>query len=309
MKILLIDKNAKRTVEYQLGTGTRMLAIASLCLLPFIFGFGGYALAVSWLPATAGEQVGDLRLALSGQKQTISEIRAEAQRKVDALSVRVAQLQARLMRLDALGERVAEVAKFDKDEFDFNATPAVGGMSKDAAALSPSLADFETTLAHLEHTVESREQQLGVISQLLKNRDLSEQIKVDGWPVEKGWISSLFGARNDPFTGKVTPHYGIDFASKLGSPVKAVAAGVVTWSGYRNGYGLTVEVNHGGGYMTRYAHNSENVVVVGQLVKKDDAIAKVGTSGRSTGPHLHFEVFKNGRHVDPASYVHRTNRS
>ena len=234
MKILLIDKNAKRTVEYQLGTSARVLAMAGLCLLPFIFGFGGYALAVSWLPATAGEQVGDLRIALSGQKQTITDIRAEAQRKVDALSVRVAQLQARLMRLDALGERVAEVAKFDKDEFNFNGVPAVGGMDKGATAASPNLAGFETSLDQLERTIESREQQLGVISQLLKNRDLSEQIKVDGWPVEKGWISSLFGARNDPFTGKVSPHYGIDFASKLGTPVKSVAAGVVTWAGYRN---------------------------------------------------------------------------
>lgn len=309
MKILLIDKNAKRTMEYQLGTSTRVLAIASLCLLPFIFGFGGYTLAVSWLPATASEQVGDLRVALSGQKQTIADIRAEAQRKVDALSVRMAQLQAQLMRLDALGERVTEVAKFDKEEFDFNTKPAVGGMDKSATALSPNLVNFETSLAQLERTIESREQQLGVLSQLLKNRDLSNQTKVDGWPVEKGWISSAYGQRNDPFTGKVSSHYGIDFASKLGTPVMSVAAGVVTWSGYRNGYGLTVEVNHGGGYLTRYAHNSETTVAVGQLVKKDDAIAKVGTSGRSTGPHLHFEVFKNGRHVDPASYVHRTNRS
>ncbi len=308
MKVLLIDKHARRTVTFQVGITTKILMLVGLSLLPFAFGFGGYALAVSWLPATTGEQVQELKSAISFQKDTISTIRQDAQRNVDALSVRVAELQARLMRLDALGERVAEVAKFDKEEFNFNATPAVGGLSTELTSMPGSFLGFENSLADLERTVESREQQLDVISQLLKNRDLSEQIKVEGWPVESGWVSSSYGPRNDPFTGKLTAHHGVDFASKFGSPVNAVAAGVVTWAGNRHGYGLTVEVNHGGGYMTRYAHNSESIVSVGQLVKKDQSIAKVGTSGRSTGPHLHFEVFKNGRNVDPASYIRRNNR-
>lgn len=309
MKILLIDKNAKRTVEFQLGAASRFMAMVGLCLLPFVCGFGGYALAVSMLPASTADHVQELKVALASQKQAITDVKGEAQRKVDALSIRVAQLQARLMRLDALGERVAEVAKFDKEEFNFDLAPALGGISNDDFSGRPQLTSFEASLAALEISVENREQQLGVISQLLKDRDLSAQIKVEGWPVEKGWISSTYGSRNDPFTGKVSAHYGVDFASKMGSPVKSVAAGVVTWSGYRDGYGLTVEVNHGSGYMTRYAHNSENEVKIGQLVKKDEPIAKVGSSGRSTGPHLHFEVFKNGRHVDPASYIRRTNRS
>src|SRR5690606_13610451 len=101
---------------------------------------------------------------------------------------------------------------------------------------------------------------------------------------------------------------GVDFAGKLGSDVISVAAGVVTWSGDRNGYGNLVEVNHGGGFSTRYAHNQENLVKVGDVVKKGQVVAKMGTSGRSTGPHVHFEVYKNGRAVDPSSYIHRAAR-
>lgn len=311
MKVLFIDPKARKTAEFQFGITARIIALASFCLLPFVAGFGGYALAVSLLPSMVdtGEQVAELQSALKNQRKAIDNIRADAQRKVDGLSIRMAEIQARVMRLDALGERVAEVAQFDKDEFNFSTLPAMGGVFFESELSSVDIDDFQDSIAAMERTLESREQQLDVISQLLKNRDLSKQMKVEGWPVESGWISSRYGSRNDPFTGKVAAHYGVDFASKYGSPISSVAAGVVTWSGNRSGYGLTVEVSHGGGYMTRYAHTSESLVSVGQLVKKDEAIAKIGQSGRSTGPHLHFEVFKNGRNVDPASYIRRTNRS
>jgi murein DD-endopeptidase MepM/ murein hydrolase activator NlpD len=136
-----------------------------------------------------------------------------------------------------------------------------------------------------------------------------KEIKVDGWPVETGWISSFYGKRTDPFHGRASWHQGIDFASKKGTNVLTVASGVVTWVGVKQGYGLAIEVNHGGGYLTRYAHNQSNTAKVGDIVRKGQAIAKVGSSGRSTGSHVHFEVYKHGRAVDPASYVRRTDRS
>jgi len=212
------------------------------------------------------------------------------------------------MRLDALGERIAEVADFDKDEFNFDTSPAVGGYSDGSTSVA-SVDSLTPLLTSMDYGLEQREQQMGVLSELLKDRQLSEQTLVQGWPIDTGWMSSLYGRRTDPFTGKPGNHNGVDFASKYGEPVRTIAAGVVTWSGYRHGFGLTVEVNHGGGYMTRYAHSSENLVTVGQLVEKGEQVAKVGSSGRSTGPHLHFEVFKNGRNVDPAAYIRRTNRS
>ncbi len=121
-------------------------------------------------------------------------------------------------------------------------------------------------------------------------------------------MSSRFGRRTDPFNGRVAWHEGVDFAGKLNSDIVSVAAGVVTWSEERSGYGIMVEINHGGGFSTRYAHCSENLVQVGDVVKKGQVIAKMGSSGRSTGPHVHFEVYKHGRAVDPASYIHRAAR-
>ena len=115
-------------------------------------------------------------------------------------------------------------------------------------------------------------------------------------------------SRIDPISGERAWHDGADFAGREGSDILAVASGVVSWSGYRSGYGTMVEVSHGDGLSTRYAHNQQNLVDVGDLVRRGDVIALMGSSGRSTGPHVHFEVFKNGRAVDPASYVRRTHR-
>ena len=137
---------------------------------------------------------------------------------------------------------------------------------------------------------------------------ISEQQRLNGQPVEKGWISSHFGQRTDPFTGKPAMHNGMDFAGREGSSIIAVAAGVVTWAGHQSGYGNLVEVSHGDGFVTRYAHNKQNLVEAGAIVRKGDTIALMGSSGRSTGAHVHYEVYKHGRPVDPSSYVRRTRR-
>ena len=134
--------------------------------------------------------------------------------------------------------------------------------------------------------------------------ELQQKVLPTGRPIKKGWMSSFYGMRNDPFTGKRDFHKGVDFAGKLGSDVTSVAAGVVTWSGDRYGFGMMVEIDHGNGYSTRYGHNLENLVKVGDKVRKGQTIAKMGTSGRSTGPHVHFEVLYNGRAVNPKKYIH-----
>jgi murein DD-endopeptidase MepM/ murein hydrolase activator NlpD len=136
------------------------------------------------------------------------------------------------------------------------------------------------------------------------NRSLEAQILPTGRPIPDGWISSYFGARTDPFTGLREYHKGLDFAGKDGEEIYAVASGLVTWSAARFGYGQMVEINHGNGYITRYAHNRTNLVKVGDVVTKGQRIALMGSTGRSTGPHVHFEVLKNGRVVDPAKYVY-----
>jgi murein DD-endopeptidase MepM/ murein hydrolase activator NlpD len=158
-------------------------------------------------------------------------------------------------------------------------------------------------LDSLEHKVDLRDAQLAALENVILARDLNDQIHPEGRPTKGGFISSYFGDRQDPFTGHEAFHRGIDFAGSAGSEVVAVAAGVVTWAGARSGYGSMVEVNHGNGYMTRYAHNQRTLVTVGQTVTRGQAIALMGSTGRSTGPHVHFEVLKNGRQINPASFL------
>jgi murein DD-endopeptidase MepM/ murein hydrolase activator NlpD len=147
--------------------------------------------------------------------------------------------------------------------------------------------------------------QLLALENVILSRSLKDAIQPEGRPVEQGFISSYFGERQDPFTGHEAVHRGLDFAAASGSHVVAVAAGIVTWSDTRPGYGSLVEINHGNGYVTRYGHNQRNLVNVGQTVTRGQAVALMGSSGRSTGPHVHFEVLKDGRQVDPLTFIGR----
>ncbi len=247
--------------------------------------------------------------ALDQQEQQVQAASQEAERKLAALTLRVAELQARLVRLDALGERLTTMAKLDNGEFDFSRAPALGGPEHSIDdEESVGVSDFQSMLEQLGSKIEDRQQQLDTLEALLANRKLQNDVFLAGRPITSGWMSSKFGRRSDPFTGRVAWHEGVDFAGKEGSNIISVAAGVVTWSGERYGYGQMVEINHGNGFSTRYAHCKENLVKVGDVVKKGQIIALMGSSGRSTGPHVHFEVYKHGRAVDPSTYIHRASR-
>jgi murein DD-endopeptidase MepM/ murein hydrolase activator NlpD len=310
MKVIFIKRKHSNATSFYLGAMSRRLIGASIMFIPLLFGVAGYNIAVMSNAGFDGE-LAEWRKKIASQDNELADIKQVASRQIDALTVRMAELQARLTRLDALGERVADIANLDKTEFDFGQRPAVGGLLDDNEGLAASfiLPDLNTTVKSLEDKIDNREQQLDVLDSLLNERKFFKEIKVDGWPVETGWISSFYGKRTDPFHGRASWHQGIDFASKKGTNVLTVASGVVTWVGVKQGYGLAIEVNHGGGYLTRYAHNQSNTAKVGDIVNKGQAIAKVGSSGRSTGSHVHFEVYKHGRAVDPASYVRRTDRS
>ena len=198
--------------------------------------------------------------------------------------------------------------KIDQGEFDFSRAPALGGPEGNVLGDSYRAPDFLDAIDQLSAQIEDREQQLELLDTLLANRILQREVFIAGRPIVKGWMSSRFGRRSDPFTGRITWHNGVDFAGKKGSDIISVAAGVVTWSADRSGYGEMVEVNHGSGFSTRYGHAEKLLVKAGDVVKKGQVIAHMGSSGRSTGPHVHFEVYKHGRPVDPASYIHRTLR-
>ncbi|HEY5622586.1 MAG TPA: M23 family metallopeptidase, partial [Gammaproteobacteria bacterium] len=238
------------------------------------------------------------------QEAVLEATRKSAQDNLDALALRLGEMNAHVVRLDALGQRLTQMAGLEDGEFDFAAAPSLGGPEEVVYDTDPDqVSSLMSTLDGLGQRLENRDAQLAVLEDLLLNRKLQDEVLPEGRPVNSGYISSRFGNRTDPFTGRAAFHKGIDFAGRAGSDVVAVASGVVIWSGERYGFGKIVEINHGNGYVTRYAHNSENLVIVGDTVKRGEIIAMMGDTGRATGPNLHFEVLRNGRVVDPLTYI------
>jgi murein DD-endopeptidase MepM/ murein hydrolase activator NlpD len=266
----------------------------------------GYLLADSRAVMTDNHELAAVRADLSEQRAALEEMRASANEHIDALALRMGDLNASVIRLNALGSRLTGMAKLDDGEFDFDSPPAMGGpvdadLELDAGAgqLPDLLADLDT----LDATLDRQEQQLAALEGLMLNRKLSERVSPSGRPVKTGWLSSYFGRRSDPMNGKSAYHRGVDFAGKRGAEVIAVGDGVVTYSGDRYGFGNMVEIKHGNGYVTRYAHNQANMVAVGDRVEQGQTIALLGSTGRSTGPHVHFEVWRNGKAVDPLQFI------
>ena len=310
MKIILVSKRHGNTRSFTLGVLTRTLL--SACIFGVPMGLG-YLLWSQLSPESdSGLFTSESREAwvqsLDEQQTLIELTKRESEQKVAALTLRVAELQARLVRIDALGERLTSMAKLDRGEFDFSLPPALGGPTADLSEDIYTAPSFMETLDQLNEKIVDRQQQLETLEALLANKKLEDDVFLAGRPIKKGWMSSRFGRRTDPFTGGADWHPGVDFAAKENSEIVAVASGVVTWADERYQYGTMVEVNHGNGFKTRYAHCKSSLVKVGDIVKKGQVIALVGSTGRSTGPHVHFEVHKNGRVVDPATYIHRASR-
>ena len=237
---------------------------------------------------------------LSDQANALSTSSEEERR---AYATRLAELQARMLRLEAVSERLAGAANLDAGEFNFDALPAMGGPLEPEALEDLPDSPLDTALDDLQRVIEDRERQLDVMERLFLNRSVVAETAVQGRPVSKGYISSGYGSRTDPIDGEKRFHRGLDFSAPSGTRVVAAASGVVTYAGRKPDYGYTIEIRHSDGYTTRYAHNSENLVKAGDLVKKGEDIAVVGSTGRSTGTHLHFEVHQDGRSVNPLPFV------
>ena len=304
MNVIFLSKRDGRARQLDLARPLTLTAIAA-----FVLVFLGSAFAVGMhLGRGNHERVvladttrfGKL---LAEQKKQIADLKQQLQLRVDAMAMRLGEVNAHVIRLDALGKRLTEMADIDSREFNFDRDPPRGGPEGDGEGMSAQIPDLSDMLAQLEQNVDLRESQLSALENVILARELHEEIHPEGRPVANGFISSYFGERADPFDGLETFHKGVDFAGSQGSPVVAVAAGVVTWAGERTGYGKLIEINHGDGFATRYAHNERTLVTVGQTVKRGERIALMGSTGRSTGPHVHFEVLRNGRQVNPLSFV------
>lgn len=305
MNVVIFGMGLGRPRQLNLTGATAGLSAAVIVGLVISAGFA----VGSWHASRTGSGVSTDELArltsqLHEQRDSINSIRQENEDTLDALSIRIARMNARVIRLDALGRRLTVMADIDDSEFDFDSVPAVGGPEEPmAAGTNVAMPEMLEAMNTFDAQLSNREVQLDVLESVLMNQNLRDRVYPQGRPVGAGWISSYFGKRTDPFTGKAANHTGIDFAGKNGAEIVAVAAGVVTWSASRYGYGIMVEINHGSGYATRYAHNSENLVSVGDEVNKGQVVALMGDTGRATGPNLHFEVLHNGSRVNPVKFI------
>jgi murein DD-endopeptidase MepM/ murein hydrolase activator NlpD len=246
------------------------------------------------------------RLVLSAHEAEAERSRAFVQQNLNAMAVKVGEMQAQLTRLDALGERLSSLAGIR--DFRFNEAPGLGGA---APTLMPpqnlSLADFSEKLTLLSRQVENRNDMLGVLEAQLFEQAVKKKLMPTMMPVAAPYNASGFGRRVDPFNGQWAMHEGIDFLADLGSPIVAAAGGVVVFAGLHPQYGYMIDIDHGNDLVTRYAHCSKLLVREGDLVQRGRKIGEVGSTGRSTGPHLHFEVRFRGAAQNPAKFLVASN--
>ena len=291
MKIIVFLNERKKALRLSLGIRACIVVVVSIATLTVVITDLGRSYLEKHITGT--------------EILALEDVKTNTETAVNAMVGRLSLLQSHVMRLDALGARLATMAQLDDMEFGVENPPGIGGpqtMLNGGSGDSSDL-DFLVTLNQLEQALQDREDKLTAMETMLMGRSLQDQAHPQGNPAKGGWISSFFGYRTDPISGKKEFHQGVDLAGRAGMPVTSVASGIVTWSGPDQGYGNLVEISHGNGYVTRYAHNKENLVSVGEKVERGELIATMGSSGRSTGPHVHFEVVRNGRRVNPRSHI------
>lgn len=306
MKIILLSRFSHKIGSRPIAPYRLMFTLVPVLVL--LMGgslWAGYQLGTAAsLPQAATENTTEVvHNLLQAQRDELRETRGRTQEHLDALALRLGQLQSHILRIDALGEHLAKIGKLDEGEFNFDEEPARGGIETLEAAQPVSVSELVADMEQLSLVINDREHKLDLMEGLMRNNLLNEELVPAGRPVEKGWISSRYGYRNDPFSGKKAFHHGVDVAGKKDSNVVAVASGIVTWAGTKSGYGNLVEVKHSDGYVTRYAHNGKILVAPGDLVTQDQPIALMGSTGRSTGPHVHFEIARNGKTINPSKYL------
>jgi len=244
------------------------------------------------------------KLLLSAQKQQARNDKKFMRENLNAMAVRVGQMQAQLVRLDALGERLSALAGIKPQEFRLGALPGLGG------ALPTSVPEQDLSIGELNGQLdaffkhmENRYDYMGILENRLFDAKIKKKLMPTGRPVDVAWNASSFGWRIDPFTGKKAMHEGIDFLVDRGTPIHAAAAGLVVVARFHPEYGNMIDIDHGNDFTTRYAHASKLLVKEGDLVQRGAVIAKSGSTGRSTGPHVHFEVRYKGVAQNPNRFL------
>ena len=241
-------------------------------------------------------RVNVVKTGLEEQAKLVQQLHTNTEQQLGGIVNQLATLQNRINQMETLTATMAENAGLNAEDF---------SLSEEMKALDLNEVSLTNQIAKMSDTLDFKIQQLTALESLMMGLNIEQESELGGRPVGKGWLSSYYGVRKDPFTGRPAMHKGIDFAGKAGDDVISTGAGVVTWAGDRYGYGKLVEIDHGNGLRTRYGHNAELTVEVGDVVTKGQTIAVVGNTGRSTGAHVHYEVLKNGQQIDPLPYVYR----
>lgn len=286
------------SIGWQIASG-----ISILIAVAIFAGAGGF-----WYARLSLSQAGEFRSGISPWETDADEIgllngnASRCESEISSISRKLGKFQAEILRINALGERLVEKAGLSHEEFDFQSMPPQGGPEPPQIFLESKdelVADMERLLAEML----DKGHKLSLLEQIIMETELHDEGEFFGRPVTAGYISSYFGYRKDPFHGRSTFHSGIDYAGKLGSPILVVADGVVAYKGNLSGFGKVVDVRHLNGLVSRYAHCHAILVNEGDLVQKGQKIATIGSTGRSTGPHLHFEVLKDDVNLNPLRFV------
>jgi murein DD-endopeptidase MepM/ murein hydrolase activator NlpD len=299
VQIIVVDKRLARARTITLTRRHALIAFSGMVLM--VLMMSGMFSFLTMRAATA-LQIPLLTDVISFV--TRDEIERQDQKvrdNVTALARKLGEVQAQLLRLDALGERVSKAMGIRPEEFRFQELPGRGGPLPGSDSMT--LQDLDAELQRFSRSVEQRADYMTIIEAEVMSQQVRQALLPNSKPVADGFVGSGFGWRTDPFTGQMTRHEGIDFAAPLGTPIHAAAGGVVLLAEFHPEYGNVVEIDHGNQLTTRYAHAARFSVRPGDLVKRGQKIAEVGSTGRSTGPHLHFEVHSKGVAQNPSRFL------
>lgn len=301
MNIIIVSNRMAKTRSISLGGKQIALALLVLMVLTMLVASALQNVLLRFAPQSLGDAA--RTMLLSGREAEQQKQQAYLQSSLQAMAAKVGQMQAQMQRLDALGGRLAKLSGMNPAEFSFDKPAAQGGPLLTSATHEVGIVDLEQELQNLTLVVSDRGDKLSALQTMLMQNQLNQKLLPSVAPVKEGWYSSNFGWRVDPFNGQSAMHEGVDYVVPEGTPIYASAGGVVAYSDNHPSYGNMVEIEHGNDIITRYAHASKLLVKVGQVVRRGEKIAEVGSTGRSTGNHLHFEVRYKGSAQNPVRFL------
>jgi murein DD-endopeptidase MepM/ murein hydrolase activator NlpD len=299
MKLTLLFRSNKARFVLNINKQTLVFVLLVISIL---------SLVSSRSTHSPEENIARIQYAKTGLEQQANEVtllKTTTEQRMTGMMLKLADMQSQIQRLDALGSRLVEQANLNPAEFSFNQMPSMGGPADSTPVYIQAQDKLLTTMAGMLDTIQNKVQELTALESIMLSHHINQESRLEGKPIASGWLSSYYGIRKDPFSGQPAMHKGLDFAGKEGEPVLATGAGIITWSSSRYGYGELVEIDHGGGLVTRYGHNKKINVKIGDVVTKGQNIAVMGNTGRSTGAHVHYEVIHKGKRQDPLPYVYR----